>query len=287
MMELWQIEIIREIQRFRGPFTDSFFLALNFFDTLEFFFILIPTVWLLAGWKVGLRFFYLMVASGLLNFHCKEFFSLHRPVYFAPELAMVKTKTFGFPSGAAQTAIIFSGLLISYLSKYRGIFAALLYTLLISFSRIYLGVHFFTDILGGWVLGSSLWLLYSYFQSRYTNYIETASPYVLASAHLLLFIALLAGGAHTHFCLLAIGVGLGLAILTRLGGEEKIPSTPGQRIGILAWGLGGMMVIELINAAVLSSLGDWARIVHFIILGIWLCIAGRIWANFQVARDAV
>jgi hypothetical protein len=169
--------------------------------------------------------------------------------------------------------------LISHFSKYRGIFAALVYTLLISFSRVYLGVHFFTDILGGWVLGSAIWLFYSYMTSHYTKLIESTSAYLLPLVHLVSFIGLLAVGVHEPYCLLAIGVGLGLPVLTRLNGEEMVPQTFSQRASILIWGLGGMLVIELGYGAFFSSGGDWASTAHFVVLGVWLSLAGGLWAR--------
>lgn len=63
-------------------------------------------------------------------------------------------KTFAFPSGHAtnpMAAAIFFGLL------YRRLLWPLLgITLLISYSRIYLGVHYPFDAIGGWILGGGL-----------------------------------------------------------------------------------------------------------------------------------
>lgn len=77
-----------------------------------------------------------------------------------PSLALIKIpKTFSFPSGHTLTGIVFY-ILLGYILTYKKdkttkvfviIFFALI-SLLIAFSRIYLGVHYFSDVVGGLLL---------------------------------------------------------------------------------------------------------------------------------------
>ncbi|GAA4411200.1 hypothetical protein GCM10023187_36670 [Nibrella viscosa] len=74
-------------------------------------------------------------------------------------------KTFSFPSGHSATALGFYGLLlylwlhekIRPLWRWTGLLACLGLIGLIGFSRLYLGVHFLSDVAGGYLLGLS-WL---------------------------------------------------------------------------------------------------------------------------------
>lgn len=69
--------------------------------------------------------------------------------------------TFSFPSGHAASSFIFYGLIICLVwkanleTKYKYIFSIILglITLTISFSRIYLHMHFASDVLGGICIG--------------------------------------------------------------------------------------------------------------------------------------
>lgn len=82
-----------------------------------------------------------------------------------PENALLEASEFSFPSGHAVMSIIFFSLLIYFfkdkiknkLVKYSFISINILIFLLIGFSRIYFGVHWLSDVLGGFALGG-FWL---------------------------------------------------------------------------------------------------------------------------------
>jgi hypothetical protein len=60
----------------------------------------------------------------------------------------------GFPSGHAQISLTLWIIIASWGKKKRYYCAAILISLLAGFSRVYLGVHFPTDLFGGWLLGA-------------------------------------------------------------------------------------------------------------------------------------
>jgi len=82
-----------------------------------------------------------------------------------PDGGLETENTFSFPSGHALIAAAFYGFLIyfcwrvsqSQAQKYLFLIAGLLLILLIGVSRLYLGVHFFSDVIGGYILGA-IWL---------------------------------------------------------------------------------------------------------------------------------
>ena len=76
-----------------------------------------------------------------------------------PELAMIKIpSSFSFPSGHTLTSLVFYTLLLYlllYKSKYRNLFMIIgfAFSLLIAITRVYLGVHYFSDVVGGILIG--------------------------------------------------------------------------------------------------------------------------------------
>jgi len=87
---------------------------------------------------------------------------LHRP---RPLHGVGMENTLSFPSGHALIAAAFYGFLIYYFwqslesraKKYAYLIAGLIIILAIGFSRLYLGVHYFSDVIGGYILGA-IWL---------------------------------------------------------------------------------------------------------------------------------
>lgn len=99
--------------------------------------------------------------GGLLNVALKSAFHRARPIY-APEF---NPHGWSFPSGHAMDSLIGYGMLAYFLAEQAsypgvrrliGVVAAAL-ILTIGFARIYLGVHFLSDVIGGFAAGA-LWL---------------------------------------------------------------------------------------------------------------------------------
>lgn len=97
-----------------------------------------------------------IISSELFTFLLKT--ALHRP---RPQLAYYLENGFSFPSGHATIAIAFYGFLIyiflkeekNWGQKVSVVFVGLLIILAIGLSRLYLGVHYLSDVGGGYLSG--------------------------------------------------------------------------------------------------------------------------------------
>jgi membrane-associated phospholipid phosphatase len=98
----------------------------------------------------------------LLNVWLKLIFQRARPHFDDPLLSLT---SYSFPSGHTMAATVFYGVLcviiLSRVTDWRWrlltIFAALFMIALVGFSRIYLGVHYLSDVIGAMVEGAA-WL---------------------------------------------------------------------------------------------------------------------------------
>lgn len=101
--------------------------------------------------------------SNLINVYVysvifKNVYRRERPLFNLIE----KPSDFSFPSGHTMCSVAFYGFVIYLVSKYIKnkvlrcflYFLLVLIILIIGFSRIYLNVHFTTDVIGGAILGS-------------------------------------------------------------------------------------------------------------------------------------
>lgn len=173
------MQTIEWIQQFRTPVLDGFFTLLNYFDRTEFFVLLVIVIWLVYGWKAALRLFYVLLFSKFVNDSLKEFFAWPRPFHIDPSVGLVHVTGYGLPSGAAQTVILLSGLMITYWKNRWKWVIAPIYIALISFSRLYLGVHFPIDILGGWLVGLILWIMYVLIEPPLERVLSRQKPIAL------------------------------------------------------------------------------------------------------------
>lgn len=95
------------------------------------------------------------VSSVIINNLVKIIVRRERPDY----LRMVVEKSYSFPSGHAMISVLFFGSIIYLVNKYNLkhkrliTFSLSTFILLVGISRIYLGVHYLTDVFGGYLLG--------------------------------------------------------------------------------------------------------------------------------------
>jgi membrane-associated phospholipid phosphatase len=157
-----QLEFMKSLASHRIEWLDPFFRFLQFFDSPYFFFILIPIVWLGYSYQWGLRLFYWFTLNNLVNSFAKHAVGWPRPSTDLPELGLFHPICPGFPSGGAQSCLFLGGILIYYWRTRAAWVIGSIYILLISFSRLYLGVHYPIDILGGWTIAAIILSLFIY-----------------------------------------------------------------------------------------------------------------------------
>lgn len=102
-----------------------------------------------------------LVGAALTGYALKELVGRVRPGGLMPAIAETG---FSFPSGHAVASMAFYGFIAFVLSRYYPehkrtvLVLAAVIIFLIGFSRLYLGVHFLSDVLAGYVVGG-FWLI--------------------------------------------------------------------------------------------------------------------------------
>ena len=146
---LWKLHALH------SPGLDRFFVLLS---KLGYEWFLIPADVLIVGllawrkrWREASFVAICFAGSALLNLGSKRFFQRDRPSLWesiAPE------STFSFPSGHAMGSMTLAVtlVLLAWNTRWRWpvAFSAVTFAVLVSLSRVYLGVHYPSDILAGW-----------------------------------------------------------------------------------------------------------------------------------------
>ncbi len=156
----WGVNVVLWFQQF-SPTLDLPFKALTFMGNEEFFLLLLPLVYWCLDRRSGARLTVLFLFSAYLNSAAKVLAGQPRPfAYDVRVRQLVEAVGGGLPSGHTQNAVVVWGYLASAFQRtWLWVMAGLL-MVFIPLSRIYLGVHFPTDLLGGYLIGAALLLLY-------------------------------------------------------------------------------------------------------------------------------
>jgi membrane-associated phospholipid phosphatase len=157
----WGTDAILWVQSFRHPLFDALFQAATFLGEEEFYPIFLPFIYWCLSKQVGVSLAYISLFSPYLNSVIKLTFRLPRPS--DPRLILLRTETSpSFPSDHAQSAVVNWGYLATQFRHRIFSIVAVVLILLIAFSRIYVGVHFPQDVVGGLLMGLLLLVAYNW-----------------------------------------------------------------------------------------------------------------------------
>ena len=167
-VELLDQKILFFISNYRTPNLTSIFINITKFGSFLYLSLLFILVAVFL-WKRGEKkiIWYLLignVGAAIILFSLKNFFSRIRPSVVS---RLVEVGGFSYPSGHSFGATTFY-LILMFISwrfvkpwRSRILFTLIFFIiiLLISFSRIYLGVHYPSDVLSGFFLGVA-WVIF-------------------------------------------------------------------------------------------------------------------------------
>jgi membrane-associated phospholipid phosphatase len=158
----WGLDCIRLIQSPASPPLTALMKAITHLGSSAVYIIALPFIYWCVDEKKSLRLGMAVLVSVWLNLFLKLLLDQPRPFFvnYDPSLGMVAATMGGFPSGHAQNSLVLWAIVASWVNKkwFWGI--AVLFCLLIGISRLYLGVHFPTDVIGGWIIGGILLAVY-------------------------------------------------------------------------------------------------------------------------------
>jgi len=256
MAHLYEIQLrwIHKLQDgMRGPITDPFFIFFNSLDSAWFVLLFVACIMYLFNRKEGVSILFLFILSGAINMVLKQLFHSPRPCQIDPSIGILCFKSFGFPSGASQTGTLVAGIALTKCRSNWLRIIGVLFGLTMCFSRIYLGVHFITDVLGGIAIGVGLLFIY-------VKLFPLIEDHFAKFAFCLTALFLFGGKAMlSHMCI-SLGIGIGLLFLDKL----ELPKSWALRFLTLLIVIVGTVLLQKlqVKAVEMALIGFW-----FIYLG--------------------
>lgn len=183
------------LQSFENEYLTGFMRLITSLGYQEFFMVLLTTILFVIDFKKGFILLMILFWTAGITLFLKEHFHLPRPfhvdnrvqfldsklpnktnfnfsemgaktfwevlpVEVLDEVRKTKTIAHGFPSGHTSIAFALWGALILLFRRKWVALLSISMILLIPFSRLYLGVHFIADVLGGYAIGGIVLLLF-------------------------------------------------------------------------------------------------------------------------------
>ena len=164
----------------RNVFLNYFFVIVTYLgETITVVALCAIAVFIPKNQKITIPVVLLMILGALSNHLFKDFVERARPIGVFlenPPFNYPFPTSYSFPSGHSQNGFLFYFTIIYvFTTKYfknnrkKIMIISTIIISLIPFSRIYLGVHFFTDVVVGTLLGILFSLWFIYFFNKYEN----------------------------------------------------------------------------------------------------------------------
>ena len=164
MTDSFDVFFYNFIISFKNDYFTNFFKVITLFGGKYIIFLITFSFLLFKNKKYFLALFINMILIAIINYFLKIIFLRDRPL----DLMLIYESGYSYPSGHSMIAVFFYGFIIFLLwnlkiektYKYLLSFLLILLIILIGISRIYLGVHFPSDVIGGYSISICLLIVY-------------------------------------------------------------------------------------------------------------------------------
>jgi membrane-associated phospholipid phosphatase len=269
------VDVILWFQQF-SPEMDLPFKILTFMGNESFFLLLLPLIYWCVDRRIGSRLIILFLLSAYINVLFKYLAGQPRPfTYDARVRSIIQETGGGLPSFHTQSTVVVWGYLVSQFRRPWLWALSIFLMVFIPISRVYLGVHFPTDLIGGYFIGVILLLGFLKTEGPILEWLQNrglAVQLVIAAVIPLILVLAVPGigknGVTTAASLM--GTGIGLVLENRWVKFE----TGGKGLKkVLRYGLGILVVFALwlglrsVFAGLEPSL--LFRFIRYCLIGLW------------------
>ncbi len=168
----FSIIIIQALQTF-SPTLDTVMEFFTFLGRVEFYFLLIAFLYWIVDSKLGFRVSMILLSTDIVTTSFKTLLHQPRPYWVADVKQLSAEPSYGIPSSHTSDSLAVWGYLIYHVRKNWFRVIAVILIIMIALSRLYLGVHFLHDILGGWLIGGVMLFLFIKYEEKVSSWLNT------------------------------------------------------------------------------------------------------------------
>jgi membrane-associated phospholipid phosphatase len=266
-----QIEIIKFIQAIISPFWDVFFQIVTMTGEEYFYIIVAAIIFWCINKKFGYKLGFALLTSTIVNTALKDVINSTRPIG-TPGIRSLRVETAtgqSFPSGHTQGASSFWISCIIQVSKRWIYVVGILAILLVGISRLYLGVHWPIDVIGGIVIGV-IWVFISNLIFEYAE--ATKKPWILMIIVVPMLIGMIFFREKAYYTISGTVLGFYIGyILESKYVQYEVKNTRIKQLIKLVFGLVILVALKTILKEILpvNIFSDFFR---YFIVGLWITV---------------
>ncbi len=273
----WGIDVIHVIQTISSPGLTVVMKILTLAGSEYFYLLFLPILFWCVDERFGARFGLVFLFSSFINSWTKVLFAQPRPFNLDPSVGLSHESSYGLPSGHAQGTATFWGLLAPRIKRPWGLLLAILVPAVVSFTRLYLGVHFPTDIIAGLVLGWGFALAGIFLGDTAAKLLASWNIRVRIIVAAALALAMNALNMHdTSLPGIFFGTAVGAAFLFEKLRFDASSGSLGQKAARFGVGLAGVLILYLGIKLIVPGEGEALyalfRFIRYGLIGAWVSL---------------
>jgi membrane-associated phospholipid phosphatase len=168
------IRLIQALQSL-SPALDAPMKFFSFVGTIDFYIIFITLIYWVVDSQSGIRVLLVLISTDFLGTSFKQLLHQPRPYWVGEVKALATETSYGFPSTHSSNSLSVWGTLAYRLGRDWLWAVSGIVVFLIALSRLYLGVHFPQDVLGGWLIGAFVLYLFVRLEPRVLPWLKRLS----------------------------------------------------------------------------------------------------------------
>jgi membrane-associated phospholipid phosphatase len=165
------IQLIQALQAL-SPALDAPMSFFSFLGSIDFYLIFITLIFWVVDSQLGMRLLLVLVGTDFIGDAFKQLLHQPRPYWVGEVKALATETSYGLPSTHSSNSFSVWGTL-AYKLRREWLWAVSgLVVVLIALSRLYLGVHFPQDVLGGWLIGIAVIYLFVQLEPKVISWLK-------------------------------------------------------------------------------------------------------------------